>query len=115
MENEGNFCFAYASLFASTEAEEKKILSGCANKWEPEESGVWNADHKLFLYGDTGFERKWENCFNDALSLCWWRLHSGLILPVEIFTVPETTISKVGKVTLSLPACDELSFFQIAN
>lgn len=40
MENEGNFCFAYARLFASTEAEENKILSGCANKGEPEESGV---------------------------------------------------------------------------
>lgn len=68
----------------------------------------------VYIYGDTGFERKWENSINEALSLCWLRLHSGFIFLVEIFTVPETTVSKVGKVTLSLPACDELCFLQIA-
>lgn len=56
----------------------------------------------FYIYVDTGFERKWENCFNEALSYLWERFHSDLILPDEIFTVPETTIWKAGKTTLSI-------------
>lgn len=66
------------------------------------------------IYRDTVFERKWENSINEALNLCWKRSHSGLILPVEILTVSKAAISMVGKVTLSLPACNELSFPQTA-
>lgn len=41
----------------------------------------------FYIYVDAGFERKWENCFNEALSYCWERFHSDLILPAEILSV----------------------------
>lgn len=50
-----------------------------------------------YIYVDTGFERKWENCFNEALRYYWDRFHRHLILPGEIFTVCETTVSKLVK------------------
>lgn len=42
-------------------------------------------------------------------SYFWDRFHSYPVLPVEIFTVCETTVSKVGKITLSTYACDDSS------
>lgn len=39
---------------------------------------------------------------NEALNLCYGRLHNGLSFPLEIVTVPEPTISKAGKLTFSL-------------
>lgn len=67
MELERNFFFASARLLASMEAEE-------TDSWGMQIRGKGrNLGCKMqttsvsYIYVDTGFERKWENCFNEAL------------------------------------------------
>lgn len=56
--------------------------------------GTWGLKHRPQAFSvsvEIVVSKQRENCINEALSLCWGKSKSGLILLAEIFTVPEAS------------------------